>query len=640
MDKLKMHSPDLSQDNIAKLRLLFPSCVTEAWDEVTETMRQVVDFDLLREELGNHIAEGSEERYRLDWPGKRKASALANAPIAKALRPCRVESVNFDSTQNLFIEGDNLEALKLIQEAYLEKIKLIYIDPPYNTGNDSVYRDSFATNLDEYLEATDQVDSDKNRLVANPDTSGRYDSDWLSMLYSRIKLAHRILSQDGVLICSIDDNELHNLRKICDEIFGRKNFVCTLIWNKQHSQQQGLFKKYHEYVLVYARNATDLENISGGDGLIQAGALKKISRANPASEFTFPKGVRFEAPDGTSLKGTFGKAEKVTIVKGQLIAKDRVTIEPVTISAGWTQKEQMKRHFSGEEVFDSKGQRVLEFYFNSTGKLKCLKERAKITPPTILPKYGMVSEQSDRLRKLMGDYVFDAPKPVEMISDFISWFTTGDDLVMDFFAGSATTAEALFRRNAIDGSNRRLILVQLDEATPLDSTARTLGFENIADISKERIRRAGKKILADDCHPKWNRDVGFRALKIDTSNMKDVYYRPDELRQSSLIELVDNVKDGRKGEDLLFQVLVDWGVGLTFPIRRETLHDKTVFFVDDNALIACFDSGITEKLLEEMAGHNPLRVVFSDRSFSSDILKINAEQIFLQLSPSTEFKTI
>ncbi len=640
MDKLKMHSPDLSQDNIAKIRELFPSCVTEARDEATGAVRLAVDFDQLRQELSDHIVEGPQERYRLDWPGKREALLTANCGIAKTLRPAVHESTNFEESRNIFLEGDNLDALKLIQNSFLGAVKLIYIDPPYNTGSDFVYRDSFASNQSNFLEATNQIDHEKNRLVANPDTSGRFDSDWLSMLYMRIKLAHRILRSDGIFMCSIDDNELHNLRKICDEIFGRSNFICTLIWNKQHSQQQGLFKKYHEYVVVYARDEAQQENISGGEGVIEAGALKKISRANPASEFTFPKGVRFDAPDGTSLTGTFGDSEKVTVVSGRLAASGGVTAEPVTLSAGWTQKEQMKRYFAGEEVFDTKGQKVIEFFFNSTGKLKSLKERTKITPPTILPKYGMVSEQSEKLKGLMGDYVFDTPKPVAMISDFISWFTQGDDLVADFFAGSSTTAEALFQRNAQDGSNRRFILVQLDEATPPGSAARTSGFESISEISKERIRRAGKKILEGECHPDWNRDVGFRVLKVDTSNMKDVYYRPDELKQSNLLDMVDNVKEGRTAEDLLFQVLVDWGVDLTLPIRRETVQGKTVFFVDDNALVACFDRGITEDLVKELAGFDPLRVVFRDNGFISDAVKINVEQIFRQLSPTTEVKAI
>jgi adenine-specific DNA-methyltransferase len=427
---------------------------------------------------------------------------------------------------------------------------------------------------------------------------------------------------------------------MCDEVFGRRNFVCTLIWNKQHSQQQGLFKKYHEYVVVYAKNVQKQENITGGEGIIEAGALKKISKANPASEFTFPADVRFDAPDGTTLTGTFGDSEKVSVIRGQLIAQDGKTLEGVTLSAGWTQKDQMTRFFSGGEVYDTKGQKVINFFFNSSGKLKSLKERSKITPPTLLPKYGMVSEQSQKLSELMGASVFDTPKPVPMLSDFVAWFSGADEIVMDFFSGSGTMGEAVMSRNAHDGARRKFILAQIPEATPQESEARNAGYENIAEITKERLRRAGTEILKGECHPGWNKDVGFRVLKIDTSNMEDVYYRPDEVKQADLLTAVDNVKPDRTAEDLLFQVLVDWGVDLTLPIRREIVQGKTVFFVDDNALVACFDTGITEDLVKELAGHEPLRVVFRDNGFVSDALKINVEQIFRQLSPTTDVKSI
>ncbi len=639
MKKMKMHSPDLTDENIKKIQQIFPGCVTEAEDEKGE-VKLAIDFDQLKQELSDHIVEGPQERYQLNWPGKREALLTANAPIAKTLRPCREESVDFDTTQNIFIEGDNLDALKLLQETYLGKVKVIYIDPPYNTGNDFIYEDAFSENTGEFLKRSNQKDEEGNQLLANAETNGRFHSDWLSMVYPRLRLARNLLKDNGVIFISIDDNECDSLKKLCNEVLGEKNYLATLIWDKQHSQQQGLFKRYHEYIFAYSKNANLHDNISGGEGIIDAGALKKISKANPESPFTFPAGVRFEAPDGVEFSGTFGESERVTVTSGRLIAKSGKTLEEVTLSAGWTQKEQMNRYFNGEEVFDSKGQRVIEFYFSSSGKLKCRKERSKITPSTFLPRYGMVSAQSKALNSLLGVNAFDNPKPVQMIKDFAKWFTK-DDIILDFFAGSATTAHAVMQLNAEDGGNRKFIMVQLPEETDEKSEAFKAGYKTIAEISKERIRRAGKKILEGECNKDWNKDVGFRVLKIDSSNMSDVYYAPDQVKQDMFTEQVDNIKQGRDApEDLLFQVLLDWGVDLSLPIRQEKIQDKTVLFVDDNALIACFDTGITEALVKEIAAFNPLRVVFRDNGFVSDAVKINVDQIFKQLSPGTEVKSI
>lgn len=637
MKKMKMHTPDLTQDNIARIRELFPSCVTETKD-AQGVITLAVDFDQLKQELSCQIVEGPQERYHLNWPGKRESLLTANAPIAKTLRPARDESVNFDTTKNLFIEGDNLDALKLLQETYLGKVKMIYIDPPYNTGSDFIYNDDFATDTDSYLKNSTQTDDQGTRLVANLESNGRKHSDWLSMMYGRLKLARNLLKDDGVIFISIDDNEMHNLRKICDEIYGEKNFICTLIWNKQHSQQQGLFKKYHEYICLYAKNLSEHSNISGGDGIIEAGALKKISKANPESEFTFPAGVRFDAADGTVLSGTFGDSEKVTVISGHFIAKDGKTVEEITLSAGWTQKDQMKSYFSGQEVLDTKGQKVIEFYFNSSGKLKCRKERSKITPPTILPKYGMVSEQTAYLSSLMGAPVFDNPKPVEMLSDFISWFINPGEIVMDFFAGSATTCEALIRTCP----DAQFIAIQYPEKINPDSesgkAASALGYKTISEISKDRIRKAIAAIKNENSE---SINTGFRVLKIDSSNMADIYYVPDAVKQSDLLKSVENIKPDRaNAEDLLFQVLLDWGVDLTLPIAREKVAGKQVYFVDGNALAACFETGISEEFVKELAARQPLRVVFRDNGFATDAVKINVGQIFKQISPATEVKSI
>lgn len=640
MNKLNLHSPDVTAQNVDKIAELFPNAVKESIDAQGEPVR-AIDFDVLRQELSNGLVEGPQERYQLDWPGKRAALFEANAPIAKTLRPARGESVDFDTTQNLFIEGENLDALKLLQESYLGKIKLIYIDPPYNSGSDRfVYPDAFAESNAAYLERSGQAGPDGVRFVANPESNGRFHSDWLTMMLPRLKLARTLLADDGVLLVSIDDGEQANLRCVLDEVFGVSNFLAQLIWDKQHSQQQGIFKRYHEFVLAYARNASALDYIRGGDGIIEAGALKKVSKANPASEFTFPAGVRFEAPEGTSLTGTFGDSEKVTVVKGVLRSSGGVTAEPVTLSAGWTQKNQMTSWFAGQETIDSRGQRVLEFYFSSTGKLKCLKERGRITPSTFLPRYGMNSEHSGRLSKLMGAPVFDNPKPVAMIEDFIEWFTGDGDMVLDFFAGSGTTAEAAMRVSARTGIARSFLLIQAREETPTGSPARAAGYLTVADIARERIRRAASEILAGDAAPEWTRDVGFRSLSVDTTNMADVLRAPDETQQDALPLYTDSIKPDRTGEDLLIQVLLSWGLSLTMPIATASIEGHDVFFVDGEAVIACFADSVSSELIDAIAHRTPLRAVFRDDAFSSDADRINAEQIFKEKSPGTELRTI
>jgi adenine-specific DNA-methyltransferase len=632
-----MQSPDLTERNIDTITELFPSVVTERLDKEGNPVR-AIDFDLLRQELSDHVLEGPEERYQLDWPGKRDALFAANAPIAKTLRPVREESVDFDATQNLFIEGDNLDALKLLQESYLGKVKLIYIDPPYNSGSDRfVYADNFAESNADYLVRSGQTDAEGVRFSANPESNGRFHSDWLSMMLPRLRLARNLLTDDGVLLVSIDDGEQANLRSLLAEVFGAKNFVAQLIWDKQHSQQQGMFKRYHEFVLVYARNASALEYISGGDGIIEAGALKKISKGNPASEFEFPAGVRFDAPDGTALTATFGASEKVTVVAGVLRSVGGVTAEPVTLSAGWTQRNQMISWFAGNETI---GQKVLEFFFSSTGKLKCLKERARITPSTFLPRYGMNSEQSDRLLKLMGAAVFDNPKPVRMIEDFIEWFTDENDIVLDFFAGSGTTAEATLRVGARTGKRRSFHLVQLDEECAPGSPARHAGYKTIADLARDRIKRATLEIVAQEDEHQWAKDVGFRSLRVDSTNFADVLRTPDALGQDQLDLYTEGVKPDRTGEDVLFQVLLDWGLEITNPIAVEQVEGHEIFVVEDGALIACFDEKVSPSLVRAVAERKPLRVVFRDSGFATDSDRINAEQVFVELSPSTDVKAI
>jgi len=627
MDKLKMHSPDLSQDNIAKIREMFPGCVTEARDEATGKLRLAVDFDQLRQELSDHIVEGPQERYRLDWPGKREALITANAPIAKSLRPKFDESVEFDKTANLFIEGDNLDALKLVQETYLGQIKMIYIDPPYNTGNDFVYNDDFTSGTQEFLELSNQKDATGNSLVANPTSNGRFHSDWLSMMYPRLKLARNLLSDDGVIFISIDDGEVQNTRKICDEIFGSDKFIASFIWKSRQNIDNRTTTGAsvdHEYVLCYGREIrgserkleqyTNPDNDPRGDWVSanMVGIATADRRPNLHYDLIDPAtGINYGRP-------TMGwRYDRNTMAR--LIEEDRI-LWPSSADG-----RPRRKAFLSE----------LESEFTGFS--------------TILGSGIFTRDGTADMIALFKERVFSFPKPVDLMRKLVEQATKDDDIILDFFAGSGTTAHAVMAQNSADGGNRKFVLVQLPEALEEGNREQKTAYDycqkigkpaNIAELTKERLRRAGKALLEGECHPDWNRDVGFRVLKVDTSNMKDVYYRPDELKQSDLPGMVDNVKEGRTAEDLLFQVLVDWGVDLTLPIRRETVQGKTVFFVDDNALVACFDRGITEDLVKELAGHKPLRVVFRDNGFVSDAVKINVEQIFRQLSPITDVRSI
>jgi len=625
MDKLKMRSPDLSQDNIAKIRGMFPGCVTEARDEATGAVRLAVDFDQLRQELSDHIVEGPQERYRLDWPGKREALLASNAPIAKTLRPSESDSVDLLGTHNLFIEGDNLEALKLIQETYLGKVKLIYVDPPYNTGRDFVYDDDFAENAESFMVRSMQTSTSGERLVANPESNGRFHSDWLTMMYSRIRLAKTLLSEDGVFLTSIDDGEVSNIRKICDEIFGEEHFAAQIIWKKRNTPPNDrVIGAQHDYILVYFKN--DLAGIN----------------LRPRTDDQI---ARYKNPDNHP-KGPWVVGDLTANVKGGRFSQ--ALYYPITNpntgkefyppnNGNWRfNKDRIERLIASDELYFGKDG-------SSSPKLKrfLCDVKAGATWTTLWDFAPFNTFGTNEMRDIFGNSVlFENPKPIGLLEHILDLGASPDALVMDFFAGSGTTAHAVLKKNSEDGGSRRFIMIQLPEATNQDSEAHKAGYKTIADVSKDRIRRAGQKILAGECHPDWNRDVGFRVLKVDTSNMKDVYYRPDELKQSDLLDTVDNVKEGRTAEDLLFQVLVDWGVDLTLPIRREAVHGKTVFFVDDNALVACFDRGVTEDLVKELAGHEPLRVVFRDTGFASDDVKINVEQIFRQLSPTTEVKSI
>lgn len=643
MEKLKMHSPNLTEENIARLRELFPGCVTEAKGE-DGSVRLAVDFDQLRQELSESIVEGPQERYHLNWPGKREALLTANAPIAKTLRPCREESVDFDTTKNLFIEGDNLDALKLLQETYLGKVKMIYIDPPYNTGNDFIYEDDFAEEASEYLYRSNQIDGDGNRLSANTTANGRFHSDWLTMMYSRLRLAHRLLTDDGVLFISIDDNESSNLVGICSEIFGSENFVAQLAvqLNPRGRHLDRFIAKTHESILVFVKDGLNSSSVRGlekegrmvdeYDKKDERGPYRLLGLRNRNQAFNpttrpnlyyplyventtgavslkqdeqFQTEVWPDAPTGVKTCWTWGK-DKV-LKEGDLLCAQLTGDE-------WRIYRKDYLHGEGGDV--------------ATTLVKSLWVDKEITND-----YGRKA-----IKDLFGSAIMDFPKSTELIAKLVKIGSHPDSVVMDFFSGSSSTAHAVMAVNAEEAANRRFIMVQLSEELAATSAGAKAGFKNIPEIGRERIRRAGANIRQSNELV----DTGFRVLKIDTSNMADVYYAPDELDKGSLDLFVDNIKPDRSAEDLLFQVMLDWGVDLALPIEKKIIQGKDVYFVDDNALAACFDahSGIDEAFVKELATHQPLRVVFRDAGFKDSAVKINVEQIFKLLSPGTEVKTI
>ena len=655
MNKLDLQTPDFTSANIARLAELFPNCVTETKNP-DGTLKRAIDFDLLSQELSHDLVEGPQERYRLDWPGKREALALANAPIRKTLRPARDESVDFDTTRNLYIEGDNLDALKLLQETYLGQVKMIYIDPPYNTGNDFIYDDDFSMSRDEYESCSGEVDEDCNALFdeekwkQNASSNGRFHSEWLSMIYPRLKLARNLMRDDGVIFISIDDGELENLRKIADEIFGEANFIANAVWQKAYVANMTAqhISNTHDHIVIYAksinifkmgrfpRSAEQIAKFQNPDNdprgpwkpeNLSAGKYYKAGQF----EITTPTGERAYPPPGR-----YWRCNEETYIKW-------LTDNRITFGKSNEGRPMLKKFLA--EVEDGL---TAETWWRHE---EC----------------GTNKSASTALKSMFdGFQFFDTPKPVPLVSRLVSLSkAVGNDLILDFFSGSATTAHAVMQLNAEDGGTRRHIMVQLPEPCDEKSEAFKAGYKTIAEIGKERIRRAGKKILSE-----WQAkqakekpaqgdlllpenlklktenssatapDIGFRVLKIDSSNMADVYYQPDELTQDTLALHVDNLKPDRKPEDLLFQVLLDWGVDLALPIAEEKIGGRRVFFVDDNALAACFDTGLDEDFVKILAKRTPLRAVFRDAGYASDAVKINIEQIFKALSPHTELKTL
>ena len=665
MEKLKMHSPDLTQDNIARIRDLFPGCVTEA-QGADDRVKLAVDFDQLRQELTDSIVEGPQERYHLNWPGKREALLAANAPIAKTLRPCREESVNFDSTKNLFIEGDNLDALKLLQETYLGQIKLIYLDPPYNRkkGNNLVYRDDFVGNTYEYLTQSNQADELGNRLVANTESNGRFHSDWLGMIYQRLRVARNLLAPAGVIAISIDDAETANVLHLCYEVFGESNFIGTLIWKNVTDNNPSNIAIEHESIHVFARSKSDLE-----------GVWK--SSVSDVKDIVVKIGSKLieKHSDQSALQSAYtawyreNKAQLGPLADYKFIDRDGVYAGSRSVHNPG--KEGYRYDVIHPETGKPCVQPLMGYRFPEESMKRLLEQKRvlfgddetklielKVYAWEFEEKLSSVFDLDGRsgpydLKTLFpeGKKVFSNPKPVLLMERLISFMTGPKDICLDLFAGSSTLAHATMEINRREGGSRRFISVQFPEPIGQDSKDAKEAFQFctqvglkpfISEISKERTRRAGSAVLQKDGAAGWGRDTGFRVLKIDTSNMADIYYAPDALDKAKLDLFADNIKPDRTPEDLLFQVMLDWGVDLALTITRQTIQGKEVLLVDGNALAACFDAhgGIDEAFVKELAKLQPLRAVFRDAGFKDSAVKINVEQIFKLLSPATEVKCI
>ena len=624
MDKLRMQSTNGVQENMAKIQSLFPDCVTETIDERTGELVRKVDFEKLQQNLSDVIISEREERYQFTWPDKKKAILLANSPVNAALRPCREESVDFDNTQNLYIEGDNLDVLKCLKETYLHKVKMIYIDPPYNTGNDFVYEDDFAESSAEYLANSGQFDEQGNRLVTNTESNGRFHTDWLNMIYPRLKVARDLLTDDGVIFISIDDNEQENLKRVCDEIFGENNFVAQLIWERAFSPKNDarFVSNSHDYVLMFAKDIN----------IFVIGRLERTAEANS----------RYSNPDNDS-RGVWMSSD--ISVKTYNKACDY----PITTPSGKVIEPPAGRcwSLSKNAFFERLQDNRIWFGPNgdNTPRIKRFLSELKfdgMAPTSILffKDVGHSQEGAQEVVALFGDKgVFDGPKPVRLLQRLITLANLKDDsIVLDFFSGSATTAHALLKTNAEKEKHCKFILVQLPEE--VSEKKKDQGYKTICEIGKERIRRAGKKIKADSPLTAQELDTGFRVLKLDSSNMKEVYYTPAKIVQGELFEQVDNVKSDRTAEDLLFQVMLELGATLDSKIQTEVVAGKTIYNVADGYLVACFEKDVTDEVVTTIAKMHPLYAVLRDTSMATDSTATNFEQLFKTYSPDTVTKIL
>ena len=688
MDKLRMQTANKADENFRKLAAMFPNAVTETINENGEVVR-AIDKDVLMQEISCTVVDGNEERYQFTWPDKKKSVLLANAPINKTLRPCREESVDFDTTENLYIEGDNLEVLKLLQETYLGKIKMIYIDPPYNTGNDFVYEDDFAQSADEYHENSRQYDEDGNRMVQNTESNGRFHTDWLNMLYPRLRLAKDLLADDGVIFISIDDNEVDNLRKICDEIFGEYSFIAEFPRvTKRGGKSTETYAKNHDYIVSYCKNMSCVEIF--GIAHVDDGFKYKDEYFNERGAYKLNQTLDYDTLGYINSLDYPIIINNITYYPGGVSEQEYKARKSENPQNGYRwrwSKDLFNFGYKNGWIEISKSGRIYtKTYLNAKISKRAsgeyyiqYAERTKAISTLEFTENLYSNDNSNKeITKLMGSPLFDYVKPSSLVNLLIKTTTEKDSIVLDFFSGSATTAHAVMHLNAEDGGHRKFIMVQLPEATDEKSEAYKAGYKTICEIGKERIRRAGAKInkenerlkdvplLKDDkdiqlfnsiaqnghdavertksaferCDVSYSLDTGFRVLKCDTSNMKEVYYNPAEYEASLFSSLEDNIKEDRTPEDLLFQVMLDLGVLLSSKIEETTIAGKKVFNVEDNYLIACFDDNVTEDVITEIAKQKPYYFVMRDSSMANDSVATNFDQIFATYSPDTVRKVL
>ncbi len=636
MNKMRFETPDLALGNIDKIAALFPNVITETKDK-NGSLKRGINFELLKQMLAEDVVEGK-EAYEFTWVGKKSAIREAHKPIRKTLRPCPSESVDWDTTQNLYIEGDNLEVLKLLQESYLGKVKMIYIDPPYNTGNDFIYEDDFKMSAEEYAEGTGEFDDEGNRLFRNTDTNGRFHSDWCSMMYSRLLVARNLLADDGVIFISIDDSEATNLRKICDEIYGASNMVgqITVVSNPRGRDYGGV-ARMHEYILCYRKSEAAILNLIKDEG----------------NEFSlFDKHGGFELRELRNRNVKFNKENRPNLYYPFYVNPETVdsnglsdiSLDPVEgwvalyplesqgINTVWRWGREKARENLNVNI---KGKRMRNGSFMIVEKYREAKRMAR---SVWWDKESNTEKGTILLKTLLDGKVFDYPKPVELIARMLEMGSSEDCIVLDFFSGSATTAHAVMQLNHEDGGTRRFIMVQLPEACAEESIAYKSGYKTICEIGKERIRRAGTNLKAESTDEQ--RDTGFRVLKVDSTNMKNVYYSADKYSQEDLSDFATNIKEDRSDKDLLFQCLLEWGLPLSLPYSSEQVGGCTIHNYNNGDLIACFEKDIPEDVIRTIAGKKPLRAVFRDNGFEDDSSKINVEEIFKLLAPSTTIKVI
>lgn len=618
MDKMRMESIDMTAQNIEKIGALFPNCITETKDADGKP-KKAINFDLLRQMLSGDVIEG-DEAYEFTWVGKKAAIVEANKPIRKTLRPCKEESVNWDSTENLYIEGDNLEVLKLLQESYLGKVKMIYIDPPYNTGSDFIYRDDFKQSAEDYDEDSGVYDEDGNRMFKNTDSNGRFHSDWCSMIYSRLMLARNLLSDDGVIFISIGEEEIENIHKIADEVIGRRNMLGTILWKKKtNGNNVGFLPTVHDYIICYAKNINGITDM----GYPVSKEFIEKTFSNPDDD---PRGPWTTSDLSANHKGPFFSITNPTTGESFFPPEGRYWV--------FNAQEVQKRIADGRIIFGKSGTaRPVQKVFAADRQF--VRTRAE----SWWDKNGMNEDATAELKELFGvAKLFNHPKPTKLLKHLITIATEKNDIVLDFFSGSSTTADAVMQINAEDNGRRKFIMVQLPEICADDSLAKAEGYRTICDLALERIRRAAKKIAEE--HPDAKFDGGFRVLKLDDTNMKAVYYAPADYEQNVLDMLESNIKEDRTDLDLLFGCLLEWGLPLSLPYQSEDIEGCTVHNYNDGDLIACFDENIPDSVIKTIAKRRPMRVVFRDSSFAGSPAKINVTQIFKELAPDTSVKVL